>query len=256
MGKYRKDHLGYKAPAHMLDALLRLLRRPEASLLLTGFAVAGAIWAFLSIAGEVREGDTGAIDRMVLLAFRVHGDPAQPIGPRWLQEMERDFTALGGFTVLTLISAFAITMLLVHRRRLQALIFFVAVIGAQALAELVKHFVARPRPDLITQLDLTYSSSFPSGHAMMAPVVYLTLAALLSAGEAGRTSRLLLVGGAVALVLAIGVSRVYLGVHWPSDVLGGWALGCGVAFIASWALHRTAPKRQREAVGLDTSETG
>lgn len=208
--------------------------------------MAGIVWAFLYLADEVREGATASVDRSILLWFRDSATLA-PLGPRWLQETERDLTALGGFTTLTIITLFALMMLLVHGRRIQAGIFFAAVCGAQVLSEAVKHFVDRPRPDIIPQLDLTYSSSFPSGHAMMAPVVYLTLAALLAAGDPRRSSRALLLGGAAILVAAIGVSRVYLGVHWPSDVLGGWALGCTIALLASWSVFRVAPVHSRDA---------
>lgn len=229
------------------------MSRLERPLLAVLALIAGAVWAFLYLADEVKEGSTAALDRSILLWFR-HGQTLQPLGPRWLQETERDFTALGGFTVLTLITVFAAVMLLIHGRRIQAAIFFAAVCAAQVLSEVVKAVIAHPRPDIVPQFDLTYSSSFPSGHAMMAPVVYLTLAALVAAGDARRSSRAVLIGGAIALVAAIGVSRVYLGVHWPSDVLGGWALGGAIALLASWGVFRVAPSRgANAAVAPDTS---
>lgn len=229
------------------------LRAPESRLLLSGLAVCGAISGFLALADEVREGGTAKIDQAILLVFRGAGDASLPLGPRWLQETQRDLTALGGFTVLTLISLFAAILLLIHGRRLQALIYLGAVIAAQGLSEGIKAFVARPRPDLVAHLDLTYSSSFPSGHATMAPVVYLTLAAILCAGMKRRAAKAVIIGGAVCLVVAIGVSRVYLGVHWPSDVLGGWALGCAVALMAEWTLHRNAPHRPQGEVAPDAA---
>lgn len=213
-----------------------LVRRVEARLLFAFLTITGLLAAFAALTGEVREGETNHIDRTVLLAFRVPDDLATPLGPRWVQEAARDVTALGGVTVLTLFTVMALTILLMHGRRVQAAIFGVTVIVAQALAELVKHIVGRPRPELILQHDLVYSSSFPSGHAMMSPVIYLTLAALLAAGESRQALKALLVVLAVALVLAIGVSRVYLGVHWPTDVLAGWALGSTLAFIATIAI--------------------
>ena len=216
-------------------------RRTEARLLLLGLGAMGAVWAFLGVTGEVRELQTTRIDRAVLLAFRTPGNLAVPIGPRWVQESARDMTAFGGFTALSLISVMSITLLLLHGRRIQALIFGAAVILAQTAAEVIKSFVGRPRPEIVPHHDLVYSSSFPSGHAVMSPVVYLTLAAILAAGAPRRSVKVLLVISAALLVIAIGVSRVYLGVHWPTDVLAGWTLGTAIALIASMILNITNP---------------
>jgi undecaprenyl-diphosphatase len=208
-----------------------------------GLGVMAAIWAFLALTGEVREQETARFDRNVLLAFRVAGDLGTPVGPRWLQESGRDMTALGGFTALTLISVMAVVLLLMHGRRTQALIFGATVMIAQLAAEAVKHVIDRARPDIVPHHDLVYSSSFPSGHAVMAPVVYLTLAAILAAGDRRRSVKVLLLIGAAVLVVAIGVSRVYLGVHWPTDVLAGWTMGAAIALAASIALHITGRAR-------------
>jgi undecaprenyl-diphosphatase len=223
------------------------LRRTELRVLLVVLAVFGLIWLFLGLTGEVREGETGAFDRTVLLAFRRPDALGTPIGPRWLMETARDITALGGFTVLTLVVGVAFALLLMHRRRLQALIFALAVAVGQCLAWLIKLIVARPRPDLVPHLDLAYSSSFPSGHSAMSPIVYMTLAAIVAAGDPVRAVKALLLGGAVLLALAIGVSRVYLGVHWPTDVLAGWTLGAATALCATLVLHATAPHRRSSA---------
>ena len=220
----------------------------ESRVLLTILAASACLWGFLTLAGEVREGETTGFDRTVLLAFRRVGDVATPVGPQWIQETARDITALGGFTVLTLVTVLATVLLLMHGRRLQALIFAGSVIGAQVLVGALKAVLARARPDLTTHLDLVSSHSFPSGHSTMTPVVYLTLAAILAAGAERRSVRLLLSGAAVVLVLAVGVSRVYLGVHWPTDVLAGWTLGTAIAVAASLALHRAAPAPQATVV--------
>ncbi len=235
------------------------LRRIEARALLATAALGGGLWAVLKLGSEVQEGETGAFDRLFLLAFRRPGHLDQPLGPRWVQESARDFTALGGFTVLTLVTLAAIAVLLIYRRKLQALVFGSAVLIAQVAAEVVKSIVARPRPDLVSHFDLTYSSSFPSGHAVMAPVVYFTLAVIIAAGEVRPPARRLLVVGALLLVVAIGVSRVYLGVHWPSDVLAGWTLGSAIAFSAWTVLHRlarTAPADDRLSESPIAAPTG
>jgi len=225
--------------AHMVRTELRLL---------VGLtAVFVFLWGFLYVMDEVTEGDTYALDRAILLALRRSGQLATPVGPRWLQETARDITALGGFTVLTLLVAVSVALLWLHRRRLQALIFLAAVFLGQALAQFTKHLVGRDRPDLVPHLDQVYSASFPSGHSAMSPIVYLTLAGILAAGEPNRAAKTLLVAVAAALVLAVGASRVYLGVHWPTDVLAGWAMGTAVALLATLVLHRFAPHRPRAA---------
>ncbi len=221
-----------------------LARRVEVRLLLTFVAVAAGISAFAALTDEVREGGAFGIDRTLLLAFRLSGHLDVASGPRWAREAARDVTALGGFTVLLLVSIFATAMLLIHRRRLQALVFASTVLLAQGLSELLKAWVGRPRPMLVSHLDLVYSSSFPSGHAMMTPVVYLTLASVLAASARRRSEKVLLLCAAVLLTVAVGVSRVYLGVHWPSDVLGGWCLGGSVALAVTLALRRAAPHRR------------
>ena len=230
------------------------LRRTEGRLLLAAMAVSAAAWGFGSLWDAVEDQHTGGFDRAVLLFFRVPGYPAVPAGPRWVQECARDITALGGFTVLTLISILAVAILVMKRRRLQASIFAITVLAGQAFAEVIKAIAARPRPDIVTRFDIVYSSSFPSGHSTMAPVVYLTLAVILAAGEPRRDVRVLVFACAVALTLAVGVSRVYLGVHWPTDVLAGWALGGAIALVAMTALRLTARKLHQGGVVVKPAE--
>jgi len=244
-------------PPHALPkgrSLRSFFRRIEVRLLIGCLLLMIGVWGFLVLTGEVREQETTRFDRAVLLSFRTPADLATPLGPRWLQESGRDVTALGGFTALTLISGLAIVLLLLHRRRLQALIFGSAVLFAQVAAEAVKHLINRPRPDLVAQHDLVYSASFPSGHAVMAPVVYLTLAAILAAGNPHASVKRVLMVSAVLLVIAIGVSRVYLGVHWPTDVLAGWTMGAGIALAAAMALQASAPRQDTTTVAPDRTE--
>ncbi len=208
------------------------MQRIEAGTLAVLCVLFGSLWAVLGLGGEIREGATAGVDRAILLWFRTPGNLALPIGPTWLHESARDITALGGFTVLTLVTFGATLALLAARRRRQALVFAATVIVAQLASGALKSFSGRPRPALVPYLDAVMSSSFPSGHAMMSPVVYFTLVAILAAGSAGRSLRALMIGSALLLVIAIGVSRVYLGVHWPTDVLAGWTLGSAIALVA------------------------
>ena len=221
----------------------RLTRRTAATapfaprLLAAIVAVGAAVWGVLWLRGEIGEGETAGFDRALILALRQAVDPNRLRGPAWLQETARDITALGGFTVLGLVTVAALAVLLVYHRWRQAIVFGTAAVGAQVLAEAIKNIVGRPRPAFVERYDLIASSSFPSGHSMMAPAIYFTLAGIIAAGELRPGARVVLMVGSVLLVAAIGVSRVYLGVHWPTDVIAGWALGSAVALVAWVALR-------------------
>ncbi len=192
--------------------------------------LAGATWAFIELADEIVEGGTAALDRTLLLALRSSADPAQPLGPAWLHELMRDFTALGGVGVLTLLTVSASGYLwLLGARRAAATLLLSVLLGVLA-STLLKVAFDRPRPDLVPHGSYVRSASFPSGHSMMAAVVYLTLGALIARVHSQMRLRIYLLAISVLVTLLIGISRVYLGVHWPSDVLGGWAVG------AAWAL--------------------
>jgi undecaprenyl-diphosphatase len=188
-----------------------------------GLIVGGFLLA--KAASEIVEGDTLAVDRAILLAFRTPGDLRVPIGPGWLTEAMVDITALGGTTVLTVIATIATGYLLVDRKPHVAA-FTVAAVGGGALASsFLKWLYARTRPDVVEHLVGIHSASFPSGHAMNSAVVYLTLAVLLARTQTDRRVRIYLIAVAMTLTLTIGFSRVFLGVHWPSDVMAGWTIG-------------------------------
>lgn len=205
------------------------LRREIALVASLGLMAAGLL-AFLGIAGEVSEGDTGAFDRAILLALRTPGDPADPIGPRWFEIAMRDVTALGGHTVLTLAAILVVGFLLTVRARGAALLLAVSLAGGTALSVLLKDLYGRPRPDLVAHVVEVSTPSFPSGHAMLSAVVWLTLGALLSRVVPRGPGRIYVLVAACALTLMVGSSRVYLGVHWPTDVLAGWCVG------SAWAM--------------------
>ena len=171
-------------------------------------------------------------DRAIMLALRAPGDPARPVGPAWLHEVMVNVTALGSGTVLTGAVAAVVGLLLVKRLWLTAALAMAATLGGSILAAQAKHWVARPRPELVDHLVQVTGLSFPSGHATNSAIIYLTLAGLVAQAEHGRTVRDYTFAVAVLLVGAIGLSRVYLGVHWPSDVLAGWCAGTGWA--AAW----------------------
>jgi len=203
---------------HELPALILLL------------LVIGLVWIFIELADEVIEGETLPIDEVLILAMRNPQDLSDPVGERWVEEIGRDFTALGGTGVLTFITFVVVGYLLLHRRYRIMTLVVIAVSGGMLLSLLVKGGFDRPRPELVPHGSHVYTSSFPSGHSMMSAVVYLTLGALLARIHPKRRTKAYIITIAVITTLAVGVSRVYMGVHWPSDVLGGWTLG------AAWAL--------------------
>lgn len=187
----------------------------------------GLVW----FGHEMMEGDAVGFDRAVILSMRVAGHPDQPLGPRWLPSAVRDVTALGSSTVLTLVVLVTASFLALQRRfRSAGLILAATTLGALAVT-LVKVLIARTRPDIVQQLMEEASSSFPSGHAANSAIVYLTLATLIFPLVRGWRMRGFVLAVAMLLVGMIGISRVYLGVHWPSDVLAGWAFGAGWALL-------------------------
>lgn len=200
-------------------------------------ALAGAI------ASELLEGEKFGFDRAILLALRVPGHPDVPVGPAWLEQSAVDISALGGFTLTTLFAGLGIAFLLAVARRMEAAWIAIALGGATLANTALKLWLHRPRPELVPHLARVTSLSFPSGHAMVSSSVYLTLAIML--GEAQPHLRRWFVGVAVIVVVLIGCTRVYLGVHWPSDVLAGWACGAAWALALFAGVHRFELRRQR-----------
>jgi undecaprenyl-diphosphatase len=210
---------------------------------LAGFlAVTAALLAFFGLAGEVLEGETLGFDRLILLALRSPVEPYDPIGPRWLVALARDVTGLGGIPVLTGVTLAVAGYLTLARKRAAALLILSAVGGGVALSTLLKLTYHRARPDLVPHGVDVYTASFPSGHAMLSAVTYLTLGALLARVETRWSMKAYILTLAVLVTLLVGISRVYLGVHWPTDVLAGWCVGAAWAIvcwlIALWLQHK------------------
>ena len=223
----------------------------EFAVLATLALAAAAVWAFAELADDVLEGETHVFDEWVLLALRRATDPSDPLGPGWLEELMRDITALGSTGVLTLITLAVAGFLALDRKTHAALFVVVAVGGGMLLSTALKLGFDRPRPDLVPHGSIVYTASFPSGHSMLAAVVYLTLGALLARVQPRLVLKLYLLGLAILLTMAVGVSRVYLGVHWPTDVLAGWAVGAAWALFC-WAAALWLQRRgQVESPGPD-----
>ncbi len=200
-------------------------------------AMAVLVGTFFSIAGAVTAGKTKALDTWVFLSLRTQGDPSDPIGSRSIEGAARDVTALGGATLLAAVCFAAILAFLFHRRRVQALLMIAAMMVAWAAARGMKIVYGRPRPDLVPHETYVFTGSFPSAHATHSAAVFLTLAMLISSLDPPRATKALVCSLAVLVFVAVGVSRVYLGVHWPSDVLAGWCLGAACALAAQMVLR-------------------
>jgi undecaprenyl-diphosphatase len=223
----------------------RHLVRFEGRVLAGLILAAGALWAFLKLGGEVAEGETGNLDRALILMLRTPGHLDDPIGSRSVEEAVRDITALGGTTLIALVTVVAALAFAFHRRYRHALVMGGAVLLAWASSEATKVIYHRPRPDLVPHGSYVYSSSFPSGHSTLSAAAYLTLAMLVASLETRRRTKALAYGLAASVLAAVGFSRVYLGVHWPSDVLAGWCLGAAWALAAWLALGPTAARQAR-----------
>ncbi|WP_066801549.1 phosphatase PAP2 family protein [Sphingomonas soli] len=197
---------------------------------------------------ELVEGDGASVDRAIMLAMRVSGSPDLPIGPDWLPSAMRDVTALGSSTVLTFVVIAAAAFLILHRQMRSAMLVLLATTLGASVITLIKALVARSRPDLIDRLMHETSHSFPSGHAANSAIVYLTLATLFFPVLPDAKMRGFVIGIALLLTGAIGISRVYLGVHWPSDVVGGWVFGGAWAMLWWWIELRLLAGKQRLAM--------
>ena len=161
-------------------------------------------------------------DRAVMLAFR-HAD-LSPIGPAVLPSVARDITSLGSTVVLTLVTALSAIYLCMDSKRQAAYLLVATVLSGTLLNSVLKVVAARPRPDIVPHLTTMSNYSFPSGHSMMSAVTYLTLAALVARGRPPGVRRSCFLSAGLLTIL-VGMTRVYLGVHWPTDVLAGWLFG-------------------------------
>lgn len=221
------------------------LARDEALPIAILLVIALALLGFAEIADAIAEGEARGFDRSLLLALRT-ADPADPVGPLWFEEAVAEISALGGFGVLTLATLLVLGYLAIQRKWGGALLVLAAMLGGTALSEGLKLGFARPRPDLVAHTVDVASMSFPSGHAMLSAVAYLTLGALLARAQARAGLRAYVLGAAIVLTLIVGASRVYLGVHWPTDVLAGWCLGAAWALacwlVAAWLTGATKPR--------------
>jgi len=221
---------------------LAWLGRHELGTLLAIGSVAAGVWLFAALADEVMEGGTRKFDSTLLLALRRPGD-LQPLGPPALLNAARDITALGGPSVLTLLTV-AVSLFLALDGKKHMALFVCGSIGSGLLvSNLLKNSFDRPRPDIVPHEVYAASYSFPSGHSMLSALTYLTLGAILARAHERKLLKAYFLLTAVFLTVLIGVTRVYLGVHWPTDVLAGWTAGAVWALLC-WLVARWLQSRQ------------
>lgn len=245
---------GADAAGQVPDAI----RHPPWLLAAAG-AAAVAMLVVALLGTVIYRGHQFAFDRALLLAMRGGLRHGAPVGPPWLQQAMLDVTALGGGTVLVIVIVLASGYLAMRRLWLTMWLVLGGTISGSVAVALAKQAFARPRPDLTDHLVTVSSASFPSGHAANSAIVYLTLATIIVQIVEERGSRHFILIGAALVVTAVGCSRVYLGVHWPSDVIAGWAFGTlwAVAWwaIGAWArirrarlAHQRRPESKRQQV--------
>lgn len=214
------------------------------SLFVFAIVVAG-VWALAELADEVIEGSTRNLDRDILLLLRA-GTVDDPVGPDWVHEVMRDLTALGGIAVLTLTTVAVIGYFALQRKYASMLYVIVTVGGGLLVSSAAKEAFDRPRPDLVPYGSLVHTASFPSGHSMMAAVAYLTLGVLVARTLSRTCLKVYVLMLAVIATLLVGISRVYLGVHWPTDVVAGWLAGVVWASVCMLGARYLARRGQVE----------
>ncbi len=222
--------------------ILSWIGRHELAVLLSFFLIVGGVWLTVELADDVIDGQTQEVDVAILMALREGSDADNPIGPPWVEEMMRDFTSLGGTGILTLIVVSITLYYLIQGRYKEMLVLVIAVVGAYLLSFYFKGLFNRPRPQFVPDSEYIYSASFPSGHALLSAATYLTLGGILAQlFQRYRVKAFVLILALFIMVL-VGFSRMYLGVHYPTDVLAGWLIGTIWATVC-WLVVRWLRQR-------------
>jgi len=242
----------------MIKSLLSIfnwIRRREIVVLLAVLAAVLGTWAFIELADAVKEKGTQNFDERIIVKMRRPENLSIPIGPPWLHEVGRDMTALGGVAVLSGLTL-VVAGFLVMRKQYHALwLVLIATFGGLGISTLLKGIIARDRPSVVPHLSYVTTSSFPSGHSMLAAVAYLTLGSLLARLVVEWRVKIYILVVALLVTFLVGVSRVYMGVHYPTDVLAGWAAGLVWASIC-WLVARTLQHRGAVEPAEEATPTG
>jgi undecaprenyl-diphosphatase len=175
-----------------------------------------ALILFVWLAHEVTSGDAMRLDTPIRNAVHARSSPP-------LTAMMRGVSLIGSEVVLVPLGVILVWRLVAAKRRRAAVVFGVAALGAEALDQIMKLLFYRPRPEPFFGLASPITHSFPSGHAMVSCCFFGVLAMILAAREPSRARRISIFAAAAILVALMGFSRVYLGFHYPTDVLAGYA---------------------------------
>ena len=220
------------------------------ALLIIGLGVA----AFAELADDMTEADGRAFDQSILSALRPGADPSNALGPWWLETAANDLTALGGISVLALFAVAAVGFLLIQRKRLSAFLLVLGLMGGVALSEGLKSVFERERPPSAYQAVETINASFPSGHALLSTVFYLSLAVMLSRAFPRRHLKAYVIAVGITSAVLVGLTRIYLAAHWATDVFAGWSVGAAWA-MALWLVSHAVDRRQRRVRSALVDET-
>lgn len=223
--------------------------RADALLLLSLLVVVSCVYLFHEMGESITGDRIPKIDERLIRSLRAPDRPGEPLGPVWLRTAMRDLTALGGPALLALFVLSVAGALAIRRQYHGVVLLLAATLGARFLNVFLKEVFSRPRPDLSLRLVEVTSASFPSGHAMDSATIYLTAAAVVARLVEPLALKLYVLGLAVLLSALAGVTRVYLGVHYPSDVLAGWMAGLAWALLCwtmgSWLQRRGSVEKSK-----------
>jgi undecaprenyl-diphosphatase len=228
--------------------LIKELATKEIKILLVLLTFFLSLFVFINVGMLVTNGTTKQFDESIIKYFRVERNNSEPTGPYFLTESMRDITSLGGETVITIITIFVVGFLLLQKRYDAMWLVLAATIGGALISFGLKEFYGRERPDISYRLISVTPLSFPSGHSMMSAIVYLTQAAIIARIQKNKKIRIYILSAALFLVFIIGFSRVYLGVHYPTDVIGGWTVGLAWAsfcWLVAWYLQKRNKLKQQ-----------
>ena len=232
----------HRKTSRRLPAAIWAFARAEVVLLASLAVIAAAVLVFIEIADEMMEGEAHGFDMAVLQALHPDpGNPSDPVGPFWLDHAAADLTSLGSVSVLAAIALLAGGFLMLRRKWVETALIAVAFAGGLTISQTLKTVFNRERPPEDYRAAEILNASFPSGHALLSAVVFLTLGAMLAQAAKGRALRIYVMAAAIALTVIVGVSRIYLGVHWATDVLAGWAAGAawgtGCWLVGRWLVN-------------------
>ena len=219
------------------------------ALLVVGLGVA----AFAELADDMTEADGQNFDQAVLSALRPEADPSNALGPWWVETAASDLTALGGLSVLALFAVAAVGFLLIQKKRLSAVLLVLGLLGGVTLSEGLKAAFERERPPSAYQAVETLNASFPSGHALLSTVFYLSLAVMLSRAFPRRRLKIYVLGVGIGIAVLVGLTRIYLAAHWATDVFAGWSVGAAWA-MALWLVSHAIERRQSRRRGALVDE--